>query len=316
MLRIALLLASLFQAPPIPSQPPPAESPLLEAFDEGLPIPELPAKPAPEPSLRWLHDALRNEALKPTSPFAKGTPEFEETRALLAWLGKGSEPAQLSLRLTGSQVLFWRWGAARARQGGWDRAARQAWEDRLLQAGVHGLMREYALRHALCFALADKDELRFASLKARWEEEAPRLFPGFQRAFALLGRPLPRLRLWALPGLSGLDESLAGKGFRVIRIEVPPEGGPLATPDPDTAWLLPSREGQVEANAAELDPATLLEAQGLAARTPAGARTLYLAPSRASLETYGLTFFPARLDLDSEGLVKGIYLGDAARAKR
>lgn len=313
MLRIALLSGFLAcgvlrAEPPVP---PAGETILMEAYDEGRPIPELP--PRSKPELRWLRSALKAApGQPPASPFPTGSPEDREAKALLAWTHQGGDPSGLSLRLTGSQALLWRWASARTRAGKCPAPGRQAWEDRLLRPDIHPLFREFALRHALCHALAEADEGRFGVLKDRWEGESPALFPGFQRAFALLGRPLPRLRLWSLPDLEPFEESLSARGFRRLRIE-PAEGtAPLAAPPEGMARILPTREGYLAADAASLEGVSLDEAQALARRTPSGTRGLFLAPSRASLEAYGLTFFPALLELDAQGQVLNIRLGDAA----
>lgn len=315
MLRIALLFSCLLlgaQAAPPEAQA--GESALLEAYDEGQPLPPLPTRPRPSRELRWLDAALRADPAHPVppSPFGPTGPHAREVKALLKAIQDGSAPAGLTLRLTGSQLLLWRWGQARVRKGLWNTEARQAWEDFLLQPQHHGLLREYALRHALCFALAEKSEARFAALKTRWEEDVAGHFPRVQKAFALLGQPLPRLRFWSLPSLDPLEDSLSSRGFRQLRLAPAEPRGPLSPAQADTAWIIPTDEGRVPQDEATLDSLTLFEARALAARCPEGSRNLFLAPSRESLENYGLMYFPALITLDSEGRVASIRMGDAA----
>lgn len=290
-----------------------AEAILLEAWDDARTLPTCTVAKADRPSLAWLEGNLRGSA--PSNPFKAGRREFREAEAMRTFLGQGGPVNGLSLRLLGSQAALWRWGATRARAGAWAVPERQAWEDRLTAPDVHFLFREYALRHALCFALAEQDEARFTELRERWGDQVSGLFPSFQRAFALLGAPLPVLRVFGMPDLRPQDESL-GTRYRHLRIEGLPKEGALAALPKDQAWLLPTQRGTLPLDEADLDPESLQEAQALKAHLPADATGYYLAPCRDSLETHALVLFPVLVDLDEAGRVTKIQMGDAARAAK
>jgi hypothetical protein len=180
---------------------------------------------------------------------------------------------------------------------------------------VPTVIREAALRHALCFALDEADGSRFIQLKERLEEAFPDLFPRFQNAFALLGAPAPIMHLWRLPGLDSVDLSLGRLGARTVRMEPDPGSGLPQLP-PDAVWVVPTREGAQPAASTYLEGASLEEAKRLLPRLAAAGRTAYLAPVRSIFETYALMYFPLQLELDSEGRILRIRMGDAALAKR
>lgn len=287
-----------------------AEAILLEAWDEARSLPRLTVAKADRAQLTWLEKNLQGSV--PVNPFQGGHRDFLEAEAMRAFLLKGGAVNGLSLRLTGSQAALWRWGAARARAGGWAVTERHAWEDRLTAPDMHFLFRESALRHALCFALAEQDEARFSELRERWGDQVNELFPSFQRAFALLGAPLPVLRIFGMPELSPLEESL-GSRYRRLRIEGSPKEGTLPVLPKDQACLLPTRRGALPLDESELDAESFAEAQSLKARLPATPTGYFLAPCRASLETHALVLFPVLVDLDETGRVTRIQMGDAAR---
>jgi len=290
-----------------------AEAILLEAWDDARALPRLTVAKADRARLAWLETNLQGPI--PVNPFKAGRPDFQEAEAMRTFLNQGGAVNGLSLRLTGSQAALWRWGAAKARAGGWAVPERQAWEDRLTAPDMHFLFRESALRHALCFALAEQDEARFSELRERWGDQVNELFPSFQRAFALLGASLPALRIFGMPDLRPQEESL-GTRYRHLRIEGPPKDGALPVLPKDHAWLLPTRRGSLPLDEADLDPESLAEAQGLKPRLPGTPGGYFLAPCRDSLETHALVLFPVLIDLDEAGRVTKIQMGDAARAAR
>ena len=267
--------------------------------------------PASAKSLDWLLRSTAEGVVR--NPFPPGHPSFQEAAKLLTIVKQSEKvPAAVSLREPGSQLAYWKWGAGLVRRNAWQATTRRAWEDQLLAISLLPLVREYALRHALCFALAEGDEARFATLKAAHGAEAPEMFRPFQAAMALLGAPAPALRLWTLPDLAPVDVPLARRGLSRIWISQAPDGTLPALPG-DMLWVIPSREGQAPNDVDTLDEATRREARALAARLPAGSPP-FLAPSRAALDRVGLVFFPVLVDLDSTGRVSRIVMGDAARA--
>ncbi|MDR2696983.1 MAG: hypothetical protein LBB40_00730, partial [Holophagales bacterium] len=170
---------------------------ILDAFDYGVSIdlPRLSHKRAlDQAKLQWLHSAV-NLSL-PVSAFAANSSEGKEAAGIIKFLNTEVMPTKrilnkIILRLSGSQMALWRFGQANVRNGKWDSIARLCWEDRLLDRSVHPIIRGFALRHALCWALAENDEKRFADLKnARIGEDAPSIFSLFQKTFASLGGPL------------------------------------------------------------------------------------------------------------------------------
>jgi hypothetical protein len=304
--------AEIRPAPPTPAE---REERLLEAYDWGHPLP--PAQPGPGATAdRWLRAAATFDpgTALPGNPFPPGAAhrEAEALRALLkappSQLGR--RLAALPLRQSGTALALWRWGQAQVRLGHVPLEVRQAWEDRLLAAGP-ALTRGYALRHALCWALADKDETRFAALKALATPETESVVAGFQRLFGLLGGPTPDLRLWSLPGLAYQDLRLDQLG--VPRVWICPAGeGPLPDLPPRVAWVIPSAEAGLDARSASLPENLLEEGRALAMRLQAAGRTARFAPSRPAFEALGLVWFPILIDLDAQGTVRTIRMGDAA----
>lgn len=315
---------------PLPSQPPPpaalapapvpdqeAETALLDAFDWGAPLPAAPKlKGVAALKYRWLRAAATFDPThgSPANPFAAGgaLKEAEALRKLLKGPkeGAGDELKALPIRESGTALALWRWGQHRVRTGAFDAPLRRVWEERLLGAGP-ALTRGYALRHALCWALAEKDEGRFAALRSMASPEAEDTLKGFQRLFALLGAPSPALRLWTLPDLAYQDLRLDQLGSTRIWIR-PPEGEPLPEIPAGTAWILPSAAGSLDARDASLSEASLVEGQALAARLREAGRSAWFAPSRAAFEQLGLAWFPILIELDGQGDIQSVRMGDAA----
>ena len=177
----------------------------------------------------------------PTGPFLSGRErqEVEGLRRLAAIPHEQLEQAlkALSLREAGSALALWRWGQVRVRTGAFDRATRRTWEDRLLRDGPV-LTRGYALRHALCWALAEQDESRFAALRPTGDPSLEGVHHSFQGLFGLLGGPSPVLRLWTLPGLDYRDLGLDQLASRVWICPLGEEALPALPPG--TAWIIPS----------------------------------------------------------------------------
>ena len=188
------------------------------------------------------------------------------------------------------------------------------WEDQLLEARSPQVVKGYALRHALCFALAEADVERFGLLKNRLGDAIPDYFVQFQNAFALLGGPAPVVQLWRLPAMEPVQVSLAQLGGRQLRIESDPGEGLPDMPE-GTAWVVPTREGSQPPGASSLEGASLEEARQLVPRLEAAGRTAYLVPVQADLALYALMYFPIRIDMDAEGLILRIRMGDAALAR-
>ena len=302
------------QTLPIPH--PDAEARLLEAYDWGHPLPKAPdLKGAAALRYRWLRAAATfPPGSMPADPFPPG-PDHQEAEALRALLSPAPQDvarglAALPLRQPGTALALWRWGKRQVRRGVFGPDLRHAWEDRLLDAGP-ALTRSYALRHALCWALADHDEVRFATLKARTASWAAETSAGFQRLFGLLGSPSPTLRLWSLPGLGYQDLRLDQLGAR--RIWVFPAGpGALPPLPPGVAWIIPDGTGNQEARSADLAPGPRREGEALATRLKAAGRQAWFAPSREDMERLGLAWFPILITLDDRGNLKDIRMGDAA----
>jgi hypothetical protein len=291
---------------------------VLTAFDEGqslekLPIPSVRAKD--RPSRDWLLACLREERL--SNPFPKGGKAHREAETLRAFLT--AAPAEqlarfqaLPLTQAGTQVALWRWGQSRTRRGELAPPLRGAWEDLLLKKGRALVVRGWTLRHAFCFALAEADENRLATLMEGFSEELPELTQQFQRAFALLGGPSPRFYLWSLPDLESMDLSLARLGPHIHIAPLEP-GTPPASPE--AAWIIPCIETNFPAKASILEGKSLEEANRIAEQTRALGRKAYLAPSREPFEAYSLVFFPIDIRLDPAGMIRSIRMGDAALAQ-
>lgn len=290
---------------------------LLEAYDWGLPLPGAP-KGSVTPAFRWLQAAATSDPQRDlANPFPPG-PAHREVEALRALL-KAPENrlagrlAALPLQQPGTALALWRWGKARMREGRLPPEARRTWEDRLLANGP-ALTRGYALRHALCWALADQDEARFASLKARTDATADPILAPFQRLFGLLGGPSPVLRLWTLPALDYQDVRLDQLGAARLWI-LPAEEGPLPEFPPEVAWLVPSLHAGLDDRSVSLPSSLMDEARALAGRFRAAGRTAHYVPTRAAFEDLGLTWFPILIELDGQGNLKAIRMGDAAPMK-
>lgn len=302
-------------APPTPAE---LEERLLEAYDWGRPLPEAPKGPGGA-AHRWLRAAATFDprAGLPANPFPPGGAhrEVEALRKLMKPSADGlaARLTALPLRQSGTALALWRWGQLQVRAGRFSAEARHAWENRLLAQGP-ALTRGYALRHGLCWALADKDEARLAAIKAQAVPEVDSVVTGFQRLFGLIGGPAPDLRLWSLPGLDYQDLRLDQLG--APRVWICPVGdGPLPDLPGSVAWIIPSTEAGLDARSASLPEGLLEEGRGLATRLRAAGRTAHFAPSRGAFEALGLAWFPILIDLDAQGHVQAIRMGDAAPEK-
>ena len=308
---------------PLPPQPPPVRAPdpaaaveeaFLEAFDDGQAAPEATAPRGPARlALSWLAAAaaFRPGHELPPIPFKAGR-ELREARALHRLLKAPPEARlvalqSISLGRAGTALALWRWGQAQVRAGAFTQSQRQAWEDRLLAAGPE-VTRGYALRHALCWALAERDEARFAALSPRLSGSDD-LRLALQRAFGLLDGRSPSLRLWRLPDLAYQDARLDELGVRRLWV-CPAEPGTPAPLPAGTGWIIPSPKGGQEPREATLSHESALEARELAVLAAGG--PAWFAPSRAALEPLGLLWFPVLVDLDGEGRIQSVRMGDAA----
>ena len=297
-----------------------AEAAYLQALDEregNEPVPLPAVAPRDQPALRWL-SAAASQTL-PANPFPKGGPAWREAEGVRRFLRTsrgswGKNLHALSLARSGSYLALWRWGQAGVREGRMDKPLRLRWEDRLLEEQSPAMVRSYALRHALCFALAEADLERFTRLKERQEEACPDFFLKFQNAFSLLGAPAPVMHLWALPRMESVDLPLASLGGAKVRLEPDPGTGLPELP-PDTAWVVPTRDGVQPAESSYLEGVSLEEARRLIPRLEAARRTAYLAPIRSVFEAYALMYFPIEIQLDAQGRIASIRMGDAALAR-
>jgi hypothetical protein len=318
------MLLQVMPPPPAVVEPAPsrqeAEAALLDAFDWGLPLP--PAPPLTGTLAlhhQWLRAAATFDPVQalPESPFAAGR-DRQEAEALRRLLKtpkdrlKGALNA-LPMRASGTALALWRWGQIQVRTGTFDPALRHTWEDRLLAAGP-SLTRGFALRHALCWALAEKDVARFTAVKAKIHEDSEDLLAGCQRLFGLLGGPSPVLRLWTLPGLEYRDLSLDQLGAPQVWIR-PAEAGLLPELPVDTTWIIPSASGDLDQRAASLSGSTLLEGQALSDRLRTEGRAAHFAPSRTAFVGIGLAWFPILIQVDGMGHLQSIRMGDAAPDK-
>ncbi len=314
--------------PPLPQPLPPAlvapappryadaETALLEALDWGWAPPAPPNLKGPAAlDYRWLQAAASFEPDHglPASPSAGGAaardaPALRTLRRAPLEQVPGRLQA-LTLRQGGTSLALWRWGQRRVRDGAFPPPLRRAWEDRLL-AAVPGLLRGNALRHALCWALAEQDEARLVAIKSRAGQDAAETVRGFQRLFGLLGGPSPDLRLWSLPELDYRDVRLDQLGGSCIWV-VPAEAGPLPVLPAGTVWIVPSPSGNQDERDASLTGTALAEGQALAERFRAAGRTAHFAPSSRAFEHLGLAWFPILIELDSQGYLKSIRMGDA-----
>lgn len=313
----ALPALVLLAAPPQTVQPlPQAEATLLMALDDGKPLPDLQVAPADRPGLAWLTSVAQHPV--PRNPFPAGSRGDREVRALEALLRVPAPSpaalARLDLAWAGSHLRLWKEGQRRIRQGLWGMELRRAWEDRLLDLDGPSVVRGWALRHALCFALAEGAERRYGDLRDAWGDAAPDLFRAFQRAFGLLGAPAPRLPLWTLPGLEAAEVTLADHPGIRMRLE-PPDQDPLIPPPGVDLWIVPSEGGLQPAEEPFLRGAELKEARTWAERFRRAGLTGYLASSRAPFERLALVYFPVEMEVDAQGRVAAIRMGDAARVQ-
>lgn len=300
-----------------PQAPPAAETELLDAYDWGRALPPAPAlRGQAALDLRWLRAAATFDPATgtPDSPYPRGGAQ-KEARALAALLRGPAETraarlGSLPLQRSGTALALWRWGQQQVRQGAFPPTLQHLWEDRLLSAGPP-LVRGLALRHALCWALARKDEARLVQVR-RLAGPDSGVFKGVQSLFGLLGGPSPVFRLWSLPGFSAEDRRLDELGTRRLWV-CPAEEGALPPLPPGTVWIVPSATGALDEREATLSGAPQEEAQALAARLRQAGRTAHFAASRQPLERLGLLWFPILIDLDAQGNLTSIRMGDAAR---
>jgi hypothetical protein len=290
---------------------------LFNAYDLGEPLPPEPALPAKErAAYRWLRAAATAPAGKaPADPFPARSASHKEAESLRGFLALPTAEAlrrlpTLPLQEPGSQLALWRWGQALTRRGEFTRIQRRTFEDRLLEGPGVDLLQGYALRHALCFALAEKDEARLADLRAKVPEGQEPIFKGFQSAFGLLGGFMPPTRLWLLPGGEAQDLSLGREGAPVWI--APPGEGDLPPLPPGTTWVIPSLSGGQDSAEPRLVVPLAAEAQPLATRLGAARRTALFAASRTPFERLGLVYFPILMRFDGQGRVLDIRMGDAA----
>jgi len=292
-----------------------AEDALLQAWDEGAPLPRPAVRPKDRAAVAWLRANLaRGPGKLPTNPFPAGTAEAAEAQAWLAFLKAAGETQaaqlkELPLRLAGTQAGLWRWGQAATLAGRLAPAQRRIFEDRLASSPTPGL-RSLGLRHALCFALAERDEARFAALRDTYAFIEGELIEPFQRLFSLLGGPSPRFRLHGLPGLQYQDLDLADLGGR--RIWMMPAQAALPVLPEGVAWIIPSMQGAQSYREADLGPGAKAEAEAVAGRLQTANRRAWFAAGRDQFQGLGLQFFPILIELDPEGRIQAIRMGDAA----
>lgn len=313
----ALPALVLLAAPPQAVLPlPEAEATLLMALDDGNPLPDLRVASRDRAGLGWLRSVAQDPA--PRNPFPKGSRGDREVRALETLLRIAEPPveglARLDLAWAGSHLRLWKEGQQRIRQGLWGPELRRAWEDRLLDLDGPPVVRGWALRHALCFALAEGAEGRFGELREAWGEAAPDLFQAFQRAFGLVGAPAPRLPVWTLPGLEATELVLADRPGARVRLE-PPDQDPLLPPPGIDLWIVPSQLGLQPMEDPFLRGSELKEGRVLAERFRRAGLAGYLASSRKPFEDLAFVYFPVELQVDVQGRVAAIRMGDAARVQ-
>jgi len=283
---------------------------LLEAFDYGVAVepPQLPPDRASDQAkLMWLHSAAHLPM--PVSTFEKNSPEKAEADKLLKFFEAKGTPSEqslgkLSLNLTGSQLALWRFGQAATRMGEWPPSVRREWEGRLLEEKIHPLVRGFALRHALCCALAENDEARLAELKAsKASQDMPEMFLVFQKAFSAIGGPLSALRLWTTD-------------FEELHDGIPAGGEAWVCPDADfpphdkaATWVIPLLEPQGIENAES--PAWKGRAETISELPILASYKVSFAPYQRDLSLLGLVFFPALIRLDEKRNIAKIQMGDA-----
>lgn len=293
-------------APKTPSEED-REQNLLSALDAGEPLLRPANIPVPDqPAFDWLWNAAAwKPGMKaPASSFPKGSKAEHEAQAWRAFLASGEGAAKLPLSQSGSRLLLWEWMRNRDRHAPLPKHARRAIEDRLL-AGGPSIIRGWALRHALCFAIAEKDGARFAALKIAHGAESPETFGSAQALFGVLDGPSPVFRLWQLPGLHYQDATLGQLGAR--KVWICPPG--IAVPD-GAAWIIPSQSGVLNGREADLSSGMKEEAKALTPELKG--RAAWFAASKTEWEAIGLNWFPALIELDGSGNITRVRMGDAA----
>ncbi|MCL1893235.1 MAG: hypothetical protein FWG02_03215 [Holophagaceae bacterium] len=315
LLAAALLNQQVIQ---IPEQEPETlellEHQMLMAYDYGfnVQLPELPpVRELDAKKLKWLHSAMQLQV--PVSFFQADTPEHTESLDIIGLLNSKKPPTEesfkdLSLSLTGSQLALWRFGQTAIRNGLWSQKIRLCWENRLMDESTHPIIRGLALRHALCWALAQDDENRLADLKnSSIGEDIPSMFTLFQKAFASLGGSIASLRLWS----SSFKEVDSLENLSRTLWLCPDPGFFPASRAHD--WIIPllddsqreNRERPLWREGAE----QLLKAQDISAFN------VYIAPFKKDLELLGIALFPTQLELDQAGNIISIKMGDACPRK-
>ena len=291
--------------PAAPSKLEAAENTFLLDLDEGREPNPAKGLAAPDrAAFEWLQRAAAwKEGSSLASPFPKASAAAKEAEAWRTFLVGQGDANKLPLDLSGSRLLLWTWARAQERKGPLPKVQRQAIEDRLLSGGP-AVIRGWALRHALCFAIAERDLARFADLKGRYSADAPDTFSSIQALFGMLDGPSPDFRLWKLPDLAYQDGTLADLGAR--RVWVCPPGP--AVPE-GSAWIIPSESGDQNDREAALSEPQKAEAQAFAAHA---GRPAWYAASRQAWEAAGLQWFPILIELDAKGNVAGVRMGDAA----
>ena len=319
---LLLGLLPAWAAPPKPGKPLPledAELEVLDAFDAETPADRLPAPPVASrdrPALRWLRANARTP--RPENPFRPGSAAHREATALRRLLeavpdAQSAALAAVRPTLSGTYLGLWRWGKSLTRAGRMSREVRQVWEDRLLAGDPPMLVKDYALRHALCFALAEADEGRLAALKPAFEGLPGELREGWQRLFGFLGARGPVLRFWRLPGRQ-VQEGPPDMHGRRLWFQPAEEGELPALPE-GTTWVVPARQARQSKDTQYLEGPDAEEAALLEKRLAAAGREALFAPMREALLQDGLAYFPILLEMDEQGRVAAIRMGDAAPAQ-
>lgn len=287
---------------------------ILSAYDAGeMGVPEWTLEGPDAHEARWLMSSLHDRL--PANPFQKGSRAHQEAEEVRELLQAAPDKAQKILKAlnpvsAGSHAALWHWGRAIAVN--MPKPFRHQWENLLLSPAGNAITRGWALRHALCYALAEGDEMRYSKLREWFAEDGEPLFKAFQRAFSLLGGPAPRYFLWSLPGLLAQDLPLQrlGQNIWISPVELPPsarESGFL--------WIIPALRSNLAREEATLDVASRQEGEVIAKQMEAlkwKGQTLF-APSRAPFEESAFVFFPVVILLDKQGHVRQIIMGDAAK---